>query len=251
MRAAASAPSLGIMRGRTHTVIAALILGLAVGAAPAAQAGVTQASTPLGGVSLEIDDATFEVSGCIQIPVDADVSTVNSEIYWNIDVEARLDGTATVNSAFMYGSGSGLEEDSIQICPFMDGAGKWLVTAELTLTDYGSDLKYTTELTTSFMVKKAKTTIGLSRITSSTYSMEFTGTIKSRSAAWGVVGVPGAVSIQLKKGRKWSEVGTGYADGRGKFVATVYDRYPKKSVFRAVYPGDESTLGSRSKQKRF
>lgn len=239
------------MRGFTRVVAATVVIGLALVAAPAAQGGEAQTSTPLGRVEVVVEDATFEVSGCKDVPITMRVSTSSSETSWSADVEARLDGTATTNSAYFYGTGSDFEEGDFLICPNIDGAGRWLVTGEVTMRNYETDQEYTATFATSFVVKKAKTAITISKITASSYYMEITGKVTSRSAQWGTVGVPGSVSVQLRKGRKWVEVGTGYADSKGAFEATVFETYPRKSTFRAVYEGGAATLASTSKAKRY
>ena len=239
------------MPGITRVIAVAAATGLALVVAPAAQAGEAQTSTPLGNVEFVVQDATFEVSGCKEVPTSMYVSTWASDMYWTATAEARLEGTATTNSAFFSGTGSGFEEDDFFICPNLDGAGRWLVTGEVTMRDYDTDAEYTATFTTSFVVKKANSAISISKITASAYYMEVTGKITSRSAQWGTVGVPGSVSVQLQKGRKWVEVGTGYADSKGAFTATVFETYPKKSNFRAVFLGSASTLGSTSRAKRY
>ena len=239
------------MRGISRIIAVAAVVGLGLVAAPSAQAGATQASTPLGRVDVVVGDATFEVSGCKDIPISMNAAMVYSDVYWSADVEARLEGTATTNSAFFYGTGSGLEEEDFLICPNIDGAGRWLVSGEVTMRSYDTDEEYTASFSTSFVVSKARTSTAISKIAASQYYIEVTGKVTSRSAQWGTVGVSGSVSVQLQKGRKWVEVGTGYADSKGIFTATIFETFPKRSVFRAVFEGSAATLASTSRTRRY
>lgn len=101
-------------------------------------------------------------------------------------------------------------------------------------------------INTSFVVSEARTAISISKIFSTSYCMEVTGKVTTMSAQWGTVGVSGSVSVQLRESRKWVEVGPGLADNKGVYTATVLEKYPRKSTFRAVYKGDSATLVSTS-----
>lgn len=111
------------MKGKSLVVVVSLP-GPLVSSSTVAHAGEAQTATPLGTARLAVDDGTFEVSGCLEVPLSLTVSTTSSNVRWNAQLEARLEGTATINSAFLYGSGSGRKEDNFLICPNLDGAGR-------------------------------------------------------------------------------------------------------------------------------
>lgn len=239
------------MLKRLFIIIAAAALGGSFLVAPPAQARSASFFSSLGEGQFTVYDRTYEVSGCLEVEAHVAMYAESRDVYWSGRFTARLEGTATTNTAFFYASGTSYETDSFYLCPSIDGAGKWLVTGEITLTDYVNDEERVVSVSTWFRVKKASTRMTITRIRPSQYGLDVTGKVTSFSVNYGTVGVPGEVMIQIRKGRKWVDVGSGYANNRGVFTASLYERYPRSTTFRAVYPGDDATNPSKALKRGY
>lgn len=225
---------------------ATVMAGAAI-VAPPAQAGQATASTPLATLALTVDDATFEVTGCLDIPAVAVVSGAGADVSWNLELKARLEGTAPSNSEFLYGTGNDRQEEEFLICSF-EGAGRWIVSGTFTTRDYERDLEFETTLETSFTLSKAPTKTAIARVRSTATTVVITGRVTSDSSTYGVVGAPGEVVVQVRPASrgKWIDVGSAYAGSTGIFSVTSYKTYPKGSSYRARYVGSDSTAASSS-----
>lgn len=250
VRCGGRGPTVGSVMGKIFGLVAAAAVGLSLLLAPPVQAGTVEFTTALGEGTLDVHDFTYEVSGCKNVYVDVVVSTVNSEVQWEAYVTARLEGTAITNSLTLSAVGSSLEFDSFLMCPWTDGAGTWLVTAEIYFYDDNTGQDAIADLSTSFEASKAATRTSITQIKPSRYTVNVKGKVQSSSSRFGVVGVSGLVEIQMRQGRRWVDVATGFADRRGNYNAIIFFTLPPKSVLRAVYSGDEVTERSVSKPRR-
>lgn len=125
------------------------------------QAGDAGASTPLASVALEVSDATFEVTGCATPKVITVVSAASPDVSWQVQLYARLVGTAPTRSEFLFGDGNARVEGNFLIC---EGAGDWIVSGTLTSQDYVQDLEFKVALESSFKISKAVTKTNLTRV---------------------------------------------------------------------------------------
>jgi len=234
------------------TMAASMLLG-----APTAQASPSQiiepvSTTPLGSVTIAVDRVhTYEVSGCLSVDVTVQARTVAEDVSWSGTVNARLQGTAITNRGFVFGEGSANKAVSFTLCPSFDSAGTWLVTSEIKLRDYSSGLEYTATPTATFELRKASTNLSISRVKKMSFWVEVQGRMTSVSPRLGRVGAPGMIYIEALNGRRWVEVGSGSANDRGQFKATVYKELRKGTQIRAVHRATNSTLGSRSPVVRY
>ena len=163
--------------------------------------------------TLTVNDATFTGPDCIQAPIQINFSGSGS-----MDISASQPGSSSSLSAFSYGDQAGTVNDSIQICPFINGAGRYEIRGVLTGDDGSAPLPAGLDFVVSGAPAKV---VGLqSKQTGQILSIK--GRVIALSER-GDIGVQSEVTLQGRLSKsgggkgKWVTVGTAFPDEFGKF----------------------------------
>jgi len=106
-------------------------------------------------------------------------------------------------------------------------------------------------IATSFVMSRAKTALRISSIKKARLYWEISGRLTIQSKEFGVVGLDGLVVVEMRKGKRWVQIGVNSADSRGRFTIATYEAFPRGTIFRAAYDGTSTTLRSLSKPFRY
>lgn len=229
-----------------------VVLGLVMVTVPVSSTGAasTDVVGPLGTASVSIPNRSFEASGCVYVPVEVKVETSRPWIRWEVELVTRFPGSSNSTTNWIYGEGTGSKSDEIGVCRF---AGSWRVTGTVKMRDDDAEppQKFESAVATSFVVSKAKTTLTLTSIKQARFYREISGRLTIRSVDLGVVGLDGLVVVEMRKGKRWVQVGVDSADSRGRYTIATYEEFSRGTVFRAVHDATSTTLKSVSKTFRY
>lgn len=233
---------------------AALFLALGAAGQPQAPAKAEpwEYSTSIGSLMLWISDGTFPATGCVDVVIDAFITTENLDTEWDLSLTARSPGPEErKSSAFLYGSGSSDEQDSFLICPIM-GTGTYTVTGTLYMDDYSSRTYTTIPIEADFDVRKSLSKTSISAPRMSTKTVLVSGRVEAPSENGSWAGTRGWVTIEARppQGTRWVQITRVYSSEEDGFTTTAQHRLPMNSEFRAVFEGSDSADGSSSAVRR-
>lgn len=173
-------------------------------------------STSAGDVSITVtvNDAAFTGPDCLDVPVQATFSGSGS-----LELAASQPGSSNSVATYIYSGEAGTVNDVLQVCPYLDGAGTYVLRGSLTGDSGSAPLPDGLE----FQVTRAPTQItGLSARQKADIL-----TIKGKATATsdrGPVGADGDVTLfgmlSKKAGGKgtWTKIGSAYVDEFGAFM---------------------------------
>ena len=165
-------------------------------------------------VTFTLDDVAFTSPECLQAPLLVAYSGPGS-----LDLAASKAGSSNSITAYSYASEAGTVRDSIQICPFIDGPGTYVIRGSVS----GDDGTASVPQGLSFVVSTAPATVSGLRARQSGQTL----TIKGRATAQsdrGEIGTQGEVLLQGRLAKsaggkgKWVTVGTAFPNEFGTFT---------------------------------
>lgn len=199
------------------TITKVLALATATGAALAvpqmAYAGTTTGSAGATTVTISIPDRTaFDGPSCLLVPLTATFTGAGSA-----DLDAYIEGSSNTVGAYVYTYSPGAVQDTIQVCPNIDGAGRYTLTGVLESGSVQTNLPPTT-----FTVARADTSITKVKARQKGSTVTISGKALAPSSR-GRIGVSTEITIkgmlprQLGGTGKWVTLGTTYTDQFGAF----------------------------------
>ena len=199
------------MKIRHSIVAASSVVLILAGPASASTGSATAGSLS---VTFTIDDVTFTGPECIQAPLQVTYSGPGS-----LDLSASKDGSSNTIGTYSYSSEAGTITESLQVCPFIDGAGTYVVRGTIEGDEGSAPLPGDV----SFVVSTAPAKVTGLRARQRGDNL----TIKGRATALsdrGSIGVQSEVKLQGRLSKKaggkgkWRTLGTTYTNEFGRFT---------------------------------
>ena len=198
---------------RSLTLTCAIVVSsgsLLVSSIVPALAATTSVTAEGTTATISIQDAVFTGTDCLQVPFEVSFSE-----YASLDITAAQQGSSNTLTAFAYGEG--VVNDTIQVCPSLDGAGTYLMSGTLNTSPNRGEF---TNL--PFTVSKAQSQVTGVRATFRKSTLKVTGSATgitptgSKGAAGSII-ITGMLSKSKGGTGKWKKLGTAYPDQFGKF----------------------------------
>jgi hypothetical protein len=195
----------------SYVVAAASALTLVLAAPASAVTGSATAGAL--SVTFTVDDVTFTGPECIDAPLRVTFSSAG-----NLDFAASKAGSSNTLSAFSFSFEAGTVTDNLVICPFIDGAGTYIIRGSIAADGVSAPLPSGL----SFVVSRAPAKVSGLQARQSGQTL----TIKGRATALsnrGDIGVQSDVKLQLRLSKaaggkgKWVTVGTVFPNEFGTF----------------------------------
>jgi len=182
----------------TYAVATAAVMGLVF----AGPASATTGSATAGSLSVTftLDDVTFTGPECIQAPLQVNYSGPGS-----LDIAASKEGSSNTISTYSYSAQAGSVEESLQVCPYIDGAGTYVIRGSVE----GDDATAPLPEGLSFVVSTAPTKVSRLRARQPGRNLTIRGRVTALSDR-GDIGVQTEVKLQGRLSKK--------AGGKGKWV---------------------------------
>ena len=218
------------------TTIAILIAATTAVFAPSAVAASGTTSAGDTTVTITVNDVAFQGPECLQVPLTLTFTQSGS-----LDLEASQPGSSNSLSTFAYAPNAGAYTETMQICPFIDGPGQYVLRG--TLDSAGIRAPVPDGIT--FTVNPAPVT--LARLTANQRGSVLTVKGKVTAATdRGPIGASGNVTIYGKLAKKaggkgtWVKAGTTYSDEFGAFIFRgSTSQKLKGALFKVVLTGED------------
>ena len=221
----------------------ALIAGSVV-ALPAAQAGASSVTTPLGTLEMTIEGGAF-TEECTDFPYTVVVSGALPRVQWSAEIDAERDGGGSV-TGMLTDYGSGTFTGDLMICSG-DGAGAWTATVAVRMADPADTTAvYTRTMTIDFTISKATSVTAITGVTLGSTKTKVSGAVLDTEGGSETTAF-GYVTVKVKKsGDTWRDRGRVQVDEDGRWSLSIGKAFPAGTKFKAVFAGTEEALRSTS-----
>lgn len=195
-----------------YTFVAATAAVLALAGPATATTGTASAGSLT--VTITLNDVTFTGPDCIEAPV----VQVNYSGTGSVEIAASKPGSSTSIETFSYSDQAGTVNDSFLICPFLHGAGTYVIRGLVA----GDEVSAPLPQGLSFVVSTAPAKFSQLQARQSGKTLKIKGRATALSDR-GDIGAQGEVTLQgrLSKGAggkgKWVTVGTALPNDLGIF----------------------------------
>lgn len=230
---------------RFLSILAGIGCALALAGLPSAPARAGTVTFPVDSwtVTVSIPDFTYTGNDCEKAPWTADIQ--GPDYAWaSISFTAKHQAKPQVRSR-----AAEVVQDTILVCPALNGSGVFTVAGEATIHDTAS---HTAPFTTTFVVNPMPTTTVLAGYApAGQYDWTtFTGRVVAHSTRLGDIGAYPASEVVIEEqvgGGPWTQVArTGHLNSLGDFSATANQAPTPNALYRASYLGSGSSAPSVS-----